>query len=120
MAEVLIGKVADFRDPDRWLVTIDGRDIGIVRREGSFYAYENRCPHMGGPVCQGIVFPRIEAVLGDDRAVIEDRFSNEMHLICPWHGWEFRLDDGVCSTDSHFRLTKYEVVERNGEVYLQA
>jgi len=41
-----------------------------------------------------------------------------MHIVCPWHGYEFHLSDGVHVADKRLRLQKFEVIERNGEVYV--
>ena len=42
----------------------------------------------------------------------------DMHIVCPWHGWEFHLKDGCHVIDPRHRLKKYDVVERGGEIYV--
>src|SRR5437016_4853366 len=37
----------------RKIVEIAGRSIGVFNVGGAFYALRNRCPHQGGPLCQG-------------------------------------------------------------------
>jgi nitrite reductase/ring-hydroxylating ferredoxin subunit len=57
------------------------REYVYVRRNGTLYAYENRCPHQGTPL---ETFP--------------DKFLNAdgSLLICSTHGARFRVEDGVC------------------------
>jgi nitrite reductase (NADH) small subunit len=50
-------------------------DIAVFRNaEDELFALEDRCPHKGGPLSQGIVFGR--------------------RVACPLHGWTVELQDG--------------------------
>lgn len=54
---------------------IEGEDIAVFRgRDGSISAIENTCPHMKGPLAEGI--------LGDGK------------VVCPLHGHRFDLKTG--------------------------
>jgi nitrite reductase (NADH) small subunit len=109
------------READGVLATVAGIEIGIFRVQGRLVAYENRCLHQGGPVCTGAVLGRLEAVLGPGGTIIEERFStDELHLVCPWHGWEYDLSTGECAIDRRLRLRSFEVSEREGVIYLTA
>jgi nitrite reductase/ring-hydroxylating ferredoxin subunit len=44
--------------------------------------------------------------------------ENDPHIVCPWHGYEFHLSDGTHVVDKRLRLKKYDVIERDGEVYV--
>jgi nitrite reductase/ring-hydroxylating ferredoxin subunit len=112
--------VSEFDANPRRFVSIGDKEVGVFYVDGEFVAYENRCPHQGGPVCKGRVLGRVEAVLGPDQRVVEERFSDtDLHLVCPWHGFEFDLKTGVCPADGRFRLKAETVVEQGGEVYLE-
>jgi nitrite reductase/ring-hydroxylating ferredoxin subunit len=41
-----------------------------------------------------------------------------MHIVCPWHGYEFHLENGAHVVDDKVRLKKYNVVERGDEIYV--
>ena len=46
------------------------------------------------------------------------RFSeHEIHIVCPWHGYEYDLATGECVGDRRLRLTKYPVVVRGDDLY---
>ena len=118
-AEIHAGRVGDFTDGRRAMLRIDGRDVFVFERDGRFYAYENLCPHMGGPVGEGILIGKVEAVLGDGRELVRERFStDEIHLVCPWHGWEYDIETGECAANRKFRLRKFEAVQRGEDVYV--
>lgn len=117
--EVHVGTRADFDSGARTIMTVGDREIGVLHHDGRFYAYENRCVHQGGPVCEGRILGRVEAVLADDKTVSGERFSaTEIHLICPWHGYEYDLATGECAADRRMRLRRYEIVERGDEIYV--
>lgn len=117
---IRIGSGRELEDAGRITTKIDGREIVAFHvSPDEAVAYENTCPHMGGPVCEGKVAPRVEAVLGPDREVVEERFvSHERNLVCPWHGYEFNLRTGACRGDARFQLRRYETIHEDGEVYV--
>lgn len=105
--------------PEGVVVTVDvgGVEVGVLRVLGQLRAYENRCPHQGGPVCYGRLVGRQEAVLDQDRRIVRERLSSEnFDLVCPWHGWTYDALSGECIGDRHYRLRRWNVVERDGQV----
>lgn len=119
MKEIRVSSRAELKEAGRLFLSVDGREIGVLDHEGELVAYENRCRHQGGPVCEGIVIGRVEAILDDGMHALGERFSGEtFHLVCPWHGWEYDLRTGVCATDKTVGLQKYELVERDGSVFV--
>ncbi len=119
MPEHLAGKSHEFQEGGRKIVRIGDVEIGIFRRTGSLCAYENLCLHQGGPVCEGQIMGKVEAVIGSDRRYLGERFSEEeIHIVCPWHGWEYDLATGACAADRRLHLKRYTIIERGGEVYV--
>ncbi len=120
MAEVRAGRVSDLADGQRILLDVDGREVFVFEREGRFYAFQNVCPHMGGPVGEGILMGKVEAVLGEHRETVRERFSKaEIHLVCPWHGWEFDIETGLCAAwPTKYGIRRYEAVQRGEDVYV--
>jgi nitrite reductase (NADH) small subunit len=55
-------------------VSLGGRDLAIFNLGDRFLAVENRCPHRGGPLADGIV--------------------SGCAVVCPLHAWRVRLDSG--------------------------
>jgi nitrite reductase/ring-hydroxylating ferredoxin subunit len=117
MREIAIGKVAAFPDPGRRIVEVDGVAVGVFCRGGTFTAYENVCPHMGGPVCQGKIIARVEERVGHDRASLGLSFSKEQtNIVCPWHGYEFDIATGRHQGNPRLRLRSVSVRVVDGDV----
>ena len=107
--------------PERGRLVVDIGDatLGIFRVDGLLYAYENTCPHQGGPVCQGLVIPAVRELLTEDQAATGYAFDeSEMRIVCPWHGYEFDIRTGVHPTDKRVRLRRISVRVVDGEVFV--
>ncbi len=120
--EILVGKTSDFKDGDKKIVpTSDTMEVGVYFIKDKWYAYANLCPHQGGPACEGMLMAKVEEVIAEDKTYHGMRFNHdEMHIVCPWHGWEFRMDDGVACGDAQWKLRSYNVEVRGDEVYVIA
>ena len=119
MSEWLAGRLSDFDDEQRRVLSADGREIVVFRRNDRFYALDNTCLHMGGPVGEGILIGKVEAVISEDKRFLGERFSEEeIHIVCPWHGWEYDIETGQCAGDRRRRLGRYETEVRGEDVYV--
>mgnify|MGYP003347283559 FL=1 len=117
MASVNVGKAAELKDGDYRIVAIDKFEVGIFNEGGTLVAYENRCPHYDGPVCQGKIYNRVEEVLDEKQCHVTLKFGKERHIVCPWHGWEFSIETGVHPGDKYMKLKKVPVEVRDGEIW---
>jgi len=59
-------------------VSIDGTEVAIFNLGDRFVALENRCPHRGGPLADGIVSATGETIT----------------VTCPLHNWRVAVDCG--------------------------
>jgi nitrite reductase/ring-hydroxylating ferredoxin subunit len=118
-SETHVGRIDDLTEGRRILARIDDRDVFVFEREGRLYAFENVCRHMGGPVGEGLLIGKVEAVLDDEKRLLYERFSKEeIHLVCPWHGWEYDIETGECVANRRIKLRRYEAVQRGEDVYV--
>ena len=115
--EVSIGRADAFPDPGRKVIELDGIEIGIFKYNGVFTAFENICPHLGGPACQGLMLPRTIDDISEDNVHLSRSFSKHQHnVICPWHGMEFDVSTGEHVTTKTLRLRKVAVRIEEGEL----
>jgi nitrite reductase (NADH) small subunit len=56
-------------------VLVGGREIALFNLGDRFLATDNRCPHQGGPLCDGIV--------------------TGSSVVCPLHAWKVNLASGA-------------------------
>jgi nitrite reductase (NADH) small subunit len=54
---------------------VAGREVALFNLGDRFLAVDNRCPHKGGPLCDGIV--------------------TGSAVVCPLHAWKIDLDTGA-------------------------
>ena len=117
--KILVGAASEFGDGDKKIIANGKGEIGVYYVKGDWYAYQNYCPHQGGPACEGLMMAKVEAIIADDKTCQGMRFNHDQqHIVCPWHGWEFRLSDGVSSADKKFSLKRYDVEVSGDEVYV--
>ena len=67
MDEVSVGRLTDIADGDYKIFALDHIEVGIFRTGSKVLAYENVCPHAGGPVCQGKIFNQVEEIITPDK-----------------------------------------------------
>jgi nitrite reductase (NADH) small subunit len=83
-----------------------GRNVVLVRWRERVYALRNICPHMSNSFVGGLVGGRAAGPVGGHAFVDDDPV-----MTCPWHQFEFVLDDGRCLTDANLRIATYAVTQ---------
>ena len=102
----VVAAVDEIPPGGRKIVEVAGRSIGVFNLGGEFFALRNRCPHQGGPLCEGRVWGALEAERPG-----EFRYSRHGEILaCIWHGWEFDIRTGQswCEPE-RLRVRSYEV-----------
>ncbi len=119
MQSVAIGKAAAFPNPGRKVVEVDGTSVGVFCQNGKFTAYENVCPHMGGPVCQGKIIARVQELIAADKTSLGLAFSKDQtNVACPWHGYEFDIATGQHQGNPRLRLRPVKVEVLDGDLVI--
>jgi nitrite reductase/ring-hydroxylating ferredoxin subunit len=116
MASVTVARADEIGPGERKLVTVGGRSIGVFNVGGEYFALRNRCPHQGGPLCEGRQFAPLRASAPGDYQRGEDGGI----VRCPWHGWEFDVRTGRSWFDpERTRVRSYpaEVRELEAETF---
>jgi nitrite reductase/ring-hydroxylating ferredoxin subunit len=118
---VFVGASERVQEGGRLVVDIAERTIGIFRVGGKLYAWENTCAHQGGPVCQGKIIPRVTEVIepgGESRGFAFD--DSRLHIVCPWHGFEYDIKTGVHPGRPEAKLIGVPVEEGADGIYVTA
>lgn len=107
----VIAAVDEIPPGHRKIIEIAGLSIGIFNLQGEFFALRNRCPHQGGPLCEGKLWGRLES-----SAPGEFQYSGPGEIIgCLWHGWEFDIRTGQSWCDPRrLRTRSYRVSVESG------
>lgn len=120
MSEILVCETGELSDGATRIV-FDGKlEIGVTCHSGKYFAYRNLCPHQGGPACEGLKMPAVRQLLDADGLHTGQEFDEgDMRIVCPWHGYEFHLSNGVNVIDPKLRLKKFEIIEKAGKIYVK-
>ena len=120
MADLYVGRTEEFGDRDRKIIAQGDLEIGVFHVYGEFFAYENNCVHQGGPACQGKIINRVEEVIHETEKTAHGlKFSEtDVHIVCPWHGYEYNVRDGRHPGSKNIRLRPFKVEVKDGEVYV--
>ena len=79
-------------------VKADGIGIALFRFNNEVYAIEDLCPHLGFPLSEGLM--------------------QGGEVICSWHGWRIRLEDGSCRRERE-RARVFESEVRGEDIYVR-
>ena len=113
MARYVVASVDELPPGTRKIVEVAGRQVGVFNINGEFFALLNRCPHQGGPLCEGRLAGRLE-VEAPGEAFSYTR-AGEI-LRCPWHSWEYDIRTGQSwFNPARVRVRAYEVDVAPGE-----
>jgi nitrite reductase/ring-hydroxylating ferredoxin subunit len=116
---VFVGASDRVAEGKRLVVDVGSTTIGIFRVEGKLYAYLNKCAHQGGPVCQGKIVPRVTEVIderGESHGFAFD--ESNLHIVCPWHGFEYDIKTGAHPGRRAARLVGVVVEESADGIYV--
>ena len=78
-----------------------GEQIGLTRLpDGRVAAFENKCPHAGGPLALGVL--------------------SGSEVVCPWHFFRFDLLSGkpAATKESIMQLRLFPVEVKDGQVFI--
>ncbi|WP_154663505.1 nitrite reductase small subunit NirD [Neobacillus dielmonensis] len=96
---IKVGEVNEIPKEIGKTVKIGPLEIALFRlASGEIRAIENRCPHKGGVLAEGMVS-------GD-------------HVFCPMHDWKINVTDGKVQAPDVGCVKTYEAVIEDGEVII--
>lgn len=100
MAEfVKVAKIGEIKDGEGKVVAANGLELALFRQNGQFFAFDNTCLHMGGPLGEG---------------TLEDDF-----VTCPWHGWRYNIKNGQNDLDETMKLKTYKTKVQGDDVLVE-
>ena len=112
-AFVDVAALADLTEGKPRILSVAGREIGLIRWRDEVFAVRNICPHQLGPVCGGYAMPLLTGAVDGSIEVEDDRPV----VVCPWHNWEFDVRTGRAAwADAPYRLKTYPVRVEGGRV----
>jgi len=78
---------------------VNGKTVAVFNAAGKFYAIENTCKHQGGPLAEGEL--------------------DGCTVVCPWHGWTYDIQTGVCPDEDDAHVETFEVKVEGDDVLVK-
>lgn len=103
MKRWIVANVSDLTERRSRTVVVDGIEVALFKLStGEVKAIENRCPHKGGKLSEGIVC--------------------DHHVFCPLHDWKIDMNDGLVQEPDEGCVVTYqvEVDAQSGEIILSS
>ena len=95
-----VAKIGDLEPGEGKLIELEDKEIALFNCNGVYYAIDNECTHVGGPLCEG-------EIEGDK-------------VICPWHGAEYDLKTGeVLSPPAQHSVKSYKVIVQGDSIKIE-
>jgi nitrite reductase/ring-hydroxylating ferredoxin subunit len=113
----VVGSAGEIPVGGRKLVTVGTASVGVLNVGGRLFAVRNSCPHRGAPICLG--HTRGTMMVSAPQQYVYD--ETRPVLRCPWHGYEFALEDGTALYDpDDLRVLTYPVAIEGGDIVVYA
>jgi nitrite reductase (NADH) small subunit len=98
MAFVKVGSADSLAPGDVMEAVVDGHPYAVCNAGGAIHCLDGECPCTGGPLSQGAI-------------------RHEL-LVCPWHGWRFDYNTGICAYDDSIKIATFPTKVENGDIYI--
>lgn len=97
---VKVARADEFAEGEGRTVEAAGRWLAVFHVDGNFYAIDNACPHMAGPLGAG----RLDGCV----------------VACPLHGWRIDVRTGRSPTNQHVRVARFDVKVDDGWILVRS
>lgn len=115
-----VAKTNQISEKGPLIVEVEGIAIGIYKIRGKYYAYNNECPHQGGPINEGMMFGDVVCDVSPKGNRLGEHFSKDKTIIvCPWHGVPYDVETGICRADERLKLFSHKVVVDGDDIKIQ-
>ncbi|WP_281883645.1 nitrite reductase small subunit NirD [Paenibacillus sp. YYML68] len=96
MNRIIVGHMSDIMEKRSRVVVAGGKEIAIFKLStGELKAIENKCPHKGGKLSEGILC--------------------DHHVFCPLHDWKIDVNDGLVQAPDEGCVETFRIeVEEGG------
>jgi nitrite reductase (NADH) small subunit len=97
---ITVAKVGAIPEGEGRSFQVGERLVAVFHRNGSYFAIDDLCPHMGASLGAGYL---------DEEGVVT----------CPWHAWRFCVQDGKWADNPRLAVDTFEVRVLNDEIQVR-
>lgn len=104
---------------ERTILSLNGRDVGVLNVEGNYYAISNVCPHQRGPICEGAIKRELDGEYVGPGKRVREFHSDTVTISCPYHGWEYDIETGEHVGDRRLAVPTFNVVVEDDQIFIE-
>lgn len=94
-----VGKSTDVGEKQGVEFLVGSDVVAVFRQEGKLYAVDGICAHQGGPIAKGAL--------------------DKTCVTCPWHGWQYNIENGENILTKRKMLRTFDVREIEGRIEIK-
>ena len=96
---IKVANANELKEGEGRVVEANGAEIALFKKDGRFYAIDNRCAHQGGPLGEGWLE-------GDA-------------VVCPWHQWRYNIKTGINEVAPSIKQKTFSVEVKGEDVFVE-
>lgn len=93
---VTVAEVGELEEGCGKAFPVGNRMIAVFLRDGKYFAVDDFCPHQGASLAEG--------------------YLQGCAVACPWHHWQFSLEDGAWLDNPKISIDTFEVRVMSGKI----
>ncbi|QDU31001.1 Toluene 1,2-dioxygenase system ferredoxin subunit [Anatilimnocola aggregata] len=94
-----VAKVGEIPEGQGTAYPVNGRMVAVFCEQGTYFAIDDFCPHMGASLAGGYV----------EKGLVS----------CPWHAWRFCIQDGKWMDNPRIKIDAFETRVVGDEVQVR-
>lgn len=96
---VLVGSIEDIPEKRAKVIHVGNESIAVFKYKGKLSAVSNVCKHQNGPLGEG-------------------RITDDGCITCPWHGYQYRPEDGCSPPPFPEKVSTYQLLKKDNQVWV--
>ncbi len=94
-----VAKIEDVSQGSGIVAEVGDKSLAVFNVDGEYFVIDNTCIHRGGPLGEG----DLEGTV----------------VTCPWHGWEYNVKTGACTTNPDACVKSYQVTIDGSDIKVE-
>jgi len=102
MEFIKVCSLAELAPSSQKIVVVGNKKIALFHYNDKITAIGNACLHKGGPLGKGVVNEKYDG----------------LYVACPWHGWEYNIENGNAAPGYPDKQAVYEVKVEDDSIWI--
>ena len=96
---ILVSNIEDIPEKRAKIVHVGNESIAVFKYDNKLSAISNVCKHQNGPLGEGLI-------------------TSDGCITCPWHGYQYRPEDGCSPPPFTDKVATYQLEKRGNQIWV--